>query len=218
VRSRLPSPLAPARRLGERNLEAKALADLGTALVSQALVDEGMTRLDEAMAMLLSGEAASPFVSGDIVCNMLTACGRVGDIARANEWTRAADEYLGIAVDEGPAYIYTHCRSVMGLILCDVGRWREAEVTLRLASSRAAQGGPRVEGKARAALAELCVLQGRLAEAERQMGDDRVRAARLLGIVVQAQLTLGDSTGQPGDLAIIQSLADRTCAPGRPAS
>ena len=107
--------------------------------------------------------------------------------------------------------------------------------------------------KARAALAELCVLQGRLTEAERligdrrdhsdvvlplarlhlargeyeeaigiagigvrHMGDDRVRAARLLGIVVQAQLTLGDSTGQPGDLAIIQSLADRTCAP-RPA-
>jgi hypothetical protein len=134
-------------------------------------------------------------------------------------------------------------------------RWREAEVTLRLASSRAAQGGPRTEGKARAALAELCVLQGRLTEAERligdrrdhsdvvlpfarlhlargeyeeaigvagigvrHMGDDRVRAARLLGIVVQAQLTLGDSTGQPGDLAIIQSLADRTCAPGPPAS
>ena len=51
----------------------------------------------------------------------------------------------------------------------------------------------------------------------RHMGDDRVRAARLLGIVVQAQLTLGDSTGQPGDLAIIQSLADRTCPPGPPA-
>jgi DNA-binding NarL/FixJ family response regulator len=236
--------LALARRLGERNLEAKALADLGTALVSQALVDEGMTRLDEAMAMLLSGEAASPFVSGDIVCNMLTACGRVGDIARANEWTRAADEYLGIAVDEGPAYIYTHCRSVMGLILCDIGRWREAEVTLRLASSRAAQGGPRVEGKARAALAELCVLQGRLVEAERligvrrdhsdallplarlhltrgeyeeaigvagmgvrQMGDDRVRAARLLGIVVQAQLALGDSGGAAKTTARLAELA-----------
>ena len=50
------------------------------------------------------------------------------------------------------------------------------------------------------------------------MGDDRVRAARLRGIVVQAQLTLGDGTGQPGDLAIIQSLADRTCGPGPPAS
>jgi hypothetical protein len=46
-------------------------------------------------------------------------------------------------------------------------------VTLRLASSRAAQGGPRAEGKARAALAELCVLQGRLTEAERLIGDRR---------------------------------------------
>lgn len=236
--------LVLARRLGERNLEAKALADLGTALVSQALVEEGMTRLDEAMTMVLSGEAASPFVSGDIVCNMLTACGRVGDIARANEWTRAADEYLGIGIDEGPAYLYTHCRSVMGLILCDVGRWREAEVTLRLASSRAVQGGPRVVGKARAALAELCVLQGRLAEAERligdrrdhpdalqplaqlhlargeydhaigvagvgvrRMADDRVRAARLLGIVVEAQSALEDSDGAAKTAARLAELA-----------
>ena len=38
-------------------------------------------------------------------------------------------------------------------------------MTLRLASSRAAQGGPRAEGKARAALAELCVLQGQLTRA-----------------------------------------------------
>ena len=43
-------------------------------------------------------------------------------------------------------------------------------MTLRLASSRAAQGRPRAEGKARAALAELCVLQGRLTEAERLIG------------------------------------------------
>jgi hypothetical protein len=76
-----------ARRLGERNLEARALSDLGTALVSLAAVGEGMTRLDEAMAMAASGEADSPFVSGDVVCNLLTACGRTGDLTRANEWT-----------------------------------------------------------------------------------------------------------------------------------
>jgi hypothetical protein len=65
-----------------------------------------------------------------------------------------------------------------------------------------------VEGKARAALAELCVLQGRLAEAERQMGDDRARAARLLGIVVWAQLALGDSGGAAEATARLAELAD----------
>ncbi len=49
-----------ARRLAEPHLEAKALAALGTANVSLALIDEGMDRLDEAMAMVLSGEASSP--------------------------------------------------------------------------------------------------------------------------------------------------------------
>jgi DNA-binding CsgD family transcriptional regulator len=242
--------LALARRIGDRDHEARALSDLGTALVSQALVDDGMACLDEAMAMVLSGDAASPFVSGDIVCNMLTACGRVGDIARANEWTRAADEYLRIGIDEGPAYLYTHCRSVMGLILCDVGRWREAEVTLRLAGSRGVQGGPRVEGKARAALAELCVLQGRLGEAERligsrrdhpdsllpvaqlhlareqhddalgvanlalrHMGDDRVRAARLLGIAVQAQLAMDDLSGATQSATRLTELAEGRAIP-----
>ena len=66
------------------------------------------------------------------------------------------------------------------MILCDIGRWREAEVTLRLASNRAAQGGPRVEGKARAALAELCVLQGRLVEAEWLIGVRRDHSDALL--------------------------------------
>ena len=159
--------LAVARRVGDPSLEAKALADLGTAQVSRAFVAEGMTLLDEAMAMVLSGEASSPFASIEVVCNLLSSCARVGDLGRADQWTRAADRHLGLGVNEGPAFLYAHCRSNLGLILCDVGRWDEAEVTLRLASSRTAHAGPRTEGQVRAALAELWVLQGRLDDAER---------------------------------------------------
>ena len=230
LRANAERSLELARRLGERNLEAKALSDLGTALVSLAAVEEGMTRLDEAMAMVVSGEAGSPFVSGDVVCNLITACGRAGDLARADEWTRVAEDQLGFGIEDGPAYIYAQCRSVMGQILCDAGRWRHAEVTLRLAGTLAARSGPRVDGKARAALAELRVLQGRLADAERlvndrpghmdttlplmslhlargehrdvaglarqalrNMGDDHVRAARLLVMLTEAQLALADA-------------------------
>lgn len=220
--------LALAQRIGDANLEAKALADLGTAQVSRAFVTEGMTLLDEAMAMVLAGEASSPFAAIEVVCNLLSSCARVGDLGRADQWTRAADRHLGLGIDEGPAFLYAHCRTNLGLILCDVGRWDEAEVTLRLASSRTAQAGPRVEGQVRAALAELWVRQGRLDDAERLlagrhdhqdcilplaalhlargawpdaaavarhgirlMGDDRVRAARLHAICVEAELARG---------------------------
>jgi DNA-binding NarL/FixJ family response regulator len=240
--------LGLARRLGERNLEAKALSDLGTALVSLAAVEEGMTRLDEAMAMVVSGEADSPFVSGDVVCNLISACGRVGDLARANEWTRAAEDQLGFDIEHGPAYIYAHCRSVMGQILCDAGRWQHAEVTLCLAGALAARSGPSIDGKARAALAELRVLQGRLADAERlvndrrghmdttlplvslhlargehrdaaglarqglrNMGDDHVRAARLLVMLAEAQLALAEVEAADASVMRLDEIAaDRT--------
>ena len=144
-----------------------ALADLGTAQVSRGFVSEGMTLLDEAMAMVLAGEASSPFAAIEVVCNLLSSCARVGDLGRADQWTRAADRHLGLGIDQGPAFLYAHCRTNLGLILCDVGRWDDAEVTLRLASSRTTQAGPRVDGQVRAALAELWVLQGRLDDAER---------------------------------------------------
>jgi DNA-binding NarL/FixJ family response regulator len=233
-----------ARVMNEPNHEAKAMADLGTALVSLGTVKDGMTRLDEAMAMVVSGEADSPFVTGDIVCNLLTACGRVGDLTRANEWTRVAEQQLGLDVERAPAYLYAHCRSVMGQILCDVGRWPEAEVALRLASTKATHSGPRIDGKARAALAELRVLQGRLADAERlintrrdhpdatvalvslhlirgqhrdaagvaelalrSMGDDRVRASRLLVMLTEAQLALPDVVAAETSVTRLEQLA-----------
>jgi DNA-binding NarL/FixJ family response regulator len=232
-----------ARRIGEANLEAKALADLGTAQVSRAFVAEGMTLLDEAMAMVLSGEASSPFAAIEVVCNLLSSCARVGDLARANQWTRAADRHLGLGIDEEPAFLYVHCRSNLGLILCDVGRWDEAEVTLRLASSRTARAGPRTDGQVRAALAELWVMQGRLDDAQRllagrrdhpdavlplaalhlaqhawhdaaavgrhgirQMGDDRVRAARLRTICVEAELGRGNIDQARADADALSAL------------
>jgi len=164
---RATAALSLARRLNDHNLQAKALADLGTAQVSRAHIEDGMTLLDEAMTMVLSGEADSPFASTDVVCNLLSACARAGDLRRADQWTRAADLLLGLSVDQGPAFLYTHCRSNLGLILCDAGRWDQAEVALRLATSRSAQAGQRAEGQIRAALADLWVLQGRLDDAER---------------------------------------------------
>lgn len=119
------------------------------------------------MAMVVLREANSPFAAVEVVCNLLSSCRRVGDLLRADEWAQAAERHLGLGGEHGPPFLYAHCRSMLGLLLCDVGRWHEAEVTLRLASKRAGQAGPRSEGQVRAALAELWVLQGRLDDAER---------------------------------------------------
>lgn len=163
--------LAIARAIHEPNIEAKALADLGTAQVSRALVGEGMALLDEAMSMVLSGEASSPIAAVEVVCNLLSSCARVGDLDRADQWTRAAERHLGLGVDSGPAFLYAHCRSHLGLILCDVGRWDEAETALRLAGARARYGGARITGQSRAALAELWIVRGRLGDARRLLAD-----------------------------------------------
>lgn len=181
--------LGIARAIGEPNIEAKALADLGTAQVSRALVDEGLGLLDEAMTMVLSGEATSPIAAVEVICNLLSACARVGDLDRADQWTRAADRHLGLAADRGPAFLYAHCRSHLGLILCDVGRWDEAEVALRLGGGRAPFGGARVVGQSKAALAELRIAQGRLADARRLIAD---RADHPDSVLPLAALQLAD--------------------------
>jgi DNA-binding CsgD family transcriptional regulator len=165
--------LDTARRLGESALEAKALADLGTALVSLGRVDDGMTTLDEAMAMVLAGEVRSPFASMEVLCNLLSACARVGDLARADEWTRCVDGYLDLGPDSGPLFMYVHCRANLGLVLCDAGRWAQSEATLRLAADRGPRAGPRTDGLVRAALGTLWVAQGRLADVERLLAGRR---------------------------------------------
>jgi DNA-binding NarL/FixJ family response regulator len=140
--------LTLARRIGEANLEAKALADLGTAQVSRAFVAEGMTLLDEAMAMVLSGEASSPFAAIEVVCNLLSSCARVGDLARADQRLLA-------------------------------GRRDHPDAVLPLAALHLARHAwPDAASVARHGI--------------RQMGDDRVRAARLRAICVEAELARGN--------------------------
>jgi hypothetical protein len=56
-----------ARHHNDLNLEAKALADLRLAQVSLGMLDKGTIRLDEAMAIVSSGEV-SVFAASRVVC------------------------------------------------------------------------------------------------------------------------------------------------------
>jgi tetratricopeptide (TPR) repeat protein len=168
-----------ARRFGDPHLEAKALAESGLALISSGRTDEGMARLDEAMTLALGPTLGDPVAICEVGCNMLTACARVGDLARAESWFTFAEELDLYHYHPGNALVVTGCGAACGALLRDTGRWKEAEPMLTAAVEASDRTGLflfRLD--AYAALADLRIQQGRLEEAERLLlgFDDRVEA------------------------------------------
>jgi tetratricopeptide (TPR) repeat protein len=172
-----------ARRFGDVNLEAKALADAGLAHVQAGRIDEGMAVLDEAMAL-----ACGPVDDGDTAaksaCSFFTACYFAGDFQRASSWAdlMRRQGLIGTAPG-GPVFLSSHCDSVQATLLIELGRWGEAEELLLRSRSEfeAAMGQPSWHPDI--ALADLRIRQGRLAEAEQLLlGKDQSMQALLPAI------------------------------------
>jgi len=154
-----------ARKFDDLDLECKALADQGLALVTLGRGSEGMELIDEAMAILGSGEVHS-FAAGQVACCTLTACERIGDLARADAWLRVLEE-AGVSTDyQQTPVLFAHCQATYGSLLCQVGRWGEAETALTLSLTAGRNGFYLHRVMSRASLADLRVRQGRLQEAE----------------------------------------------------
>lgn len=154
-----------ARKFGDLDLEAKALADQGLALVTLGRSSEGMELIDEAMAILSTGEVHS-FAAGQVACCTLTACERSGDLARADAWLRVLEEAGISANDQQTPILFAHCQATFGSLLCQVGRWGDAETALTLSLTASRNGFYLQRAMARASLADLRLRQGRLREAE----------------------------------------------------
>jgi class 3 adenylate cyclase len=77
-----------ARRSGDRDLAWMSVHDKGHALCLIGRSDEGFALLDEAMAAVIGGEVG-PDTAGYIYCGMIGACSKLGEYARASEWTEA---------------------------------------------------------------------------------------------------------------------------------
>ena len=170
-----------ARQFRDPDLEARALADWGLALVCQGKVDEGLALLDEAMAAVVGGEVGKHGVAGLTCCSMLTACERLGDLDRALQWTEAVRATARDRFGDPPAQVlYSHCRLVYGGLLSEAGRWQEAEAEYRRAIELT-QCVPK-RAAARGGIAELYIDQGRLAEAEQLLSgwEDRAEVARAI--------------------------------------
>jgi DNA-binding CsgD family transcriptional regulator len=173
-----------AGEFGEVDLECKAVADLGLALVGHGRAADGMTLLDEAMTMADSGECANAFIASQVYCCIVSACERSGDLSRMAALLAALHAAMpgAFGAHASPNMLLAHCEGEYGSLLCGSGRWREADAALRRAvqASQAIHYAPRA--RAHAALADLRVSQGRLPEAAAALEGYAVR--------IEAQLPL----------------------------
>ena len=174
--------LVIARETTDPDLELCAKGELGAALVASGRSEDGMALLDEAMAGALAGEGGDLDTVVLISCRTVASCDRGGDVRRATQWVRAADEFND---RYGSPHLYTTCRTHYGGILFAAGEWAQAEqeLTAALKVGRAAEPALYVEALTR--LAELRVHQGRPEEAARLLEEygDYPGTARVIGAV-----------------------------------
>jgi DNA-binding CsgD family transcriptional regulator/tetratricopeptide (TPR) repeat protein len=152
-----------ARGAGDRDLELVALGDLGYALVAAGRAEEGMVLLDEAMAGTLGGEYRRLDTVVFTSCNMLAACHLTGDLARADQWCRVADEFMQTYACP---FLFARCRVHYGSVLVARGEWARGEAELQTALMMAEDAGPGPRSEALARLADLRLCQGRIEEAQ----------------------------------------------------
>ena len=155
---------ALASRSHDLDLELCALAQIGSCLVKQGRVDEGIVFLDEAMAGSLGGEGGNFETVVFTSCEMIGSCTRCADFERAVQWIRAADRFTA---RYGCPFLYVYCRTLYGSVLIATGDWRQAETELNIALKESRASQPALHSLAAAMLAELRVAQGRIEEAER---------------------------------------------------
>lgn len=168
ARRNLLEALDHARTSRDVDLELVALGDLGLALVVGGEPDEGISMLDEAMAGTLAGEYSRLDTVVYTTCNMLAACHHLGDLERASQWCRAADDFMR---DYSCPFLFASCRAHYGGVLLAKGQWTRAEEQLRSALQMAKDAGPGPQTEAVVGLADLRSRQGRLEEAEALLAD-----------------------------------------------
>lgn len=154
--------IALARRIVDGDLECEAMASLGMMLVFSGMVAEGMEHLDQALASICGGGVHElPVLEGSL-CGLLNACERTQDVARAEQWLRAAEPVIqqGNLVAVGG-----HCRAHYAGILVGAGQWDAAETELRRAIELLV-GRDALRASALCQLADLRLRQGRFEEAE----------------------------------------------------
>jgi DNA-binding CsgD family transcriptional regulator len=157
--------LSAARVFGDAELEIRALAKSGLAMVRSGRVDEGMVRLDEAMAAASAGETERPETFAETCCDMVAACEAALDGRRLEQWGRVAEQFMEV---RPYAPLVAFCGSCCAGVFAARGDLVSAEQWLIWTIEKLESGGHEARCvDPRARLAELRISQGRLEEAER---------------------------------------------------
>jgi ATP/maltotriose-dependent transcriptional regulator MalT len=166
-----------ARSAGDVDLEIVALSQFGRALVAQGRASEGFARLDEAMAAVTAGEQRNFYTVCEACCNMLTTCEGAVEMERLAQWCRVTDE---VSKRLNGLTMYSFCRLNYASVLLALGRFAEAEHELLAGHARALLGYPAFAAQILSKLAEVRVMQGRLAEAAELLAgqEDSVASVR----------------------------------------
>jgi DNA-binding NarL/FixJ family response regulator len=181
--------LAIGRAAGDDDLEVFALTLIGRSEISSGAFDDGMRKLEEAMAAATSGRIGSPHTLGEAYCNLIAACTSAGDWERASEWCELVNGY---ATGHAIMPLFGACRTIHADVLVASGHWDEAETALEDAVAAHARVYPAMGAAALSTLASLRVRQGRLAEAEQLLAGREEEPGSLLAL---AELRLAE--GEP---------------------
>jgi DNA-binding CsgD family transcriptional regulator/Tfp pilus assembly protein PilF len=160
--SSLREAIAIGRRFRDPDIEFLGLGYLGGLFVLTDRVEEGLVLSDEALAAVCAGELTELATVDEVFCGLLWACELVNDVARADQWMRAAAERM-----RHSNVVAAFCRAHYGGILTAAGRWNEAETELVEAARHFDRGLSPRRDAAIIRLASLRVRQGRLEEADR---------------------------------------------------
>lgn len=192
-----------ARRLGDVRSQTAATAHLGLIDVSLGRLRDGMQSLDAATAAAAAGEI-SPADAMDVYCILITACERVRDFDRVDQW---AQRVLNEATRVGSDAFATFARTQYANVAIWRGRWDEAERELDRVLADAADR-PLTAAMAMVLRAQLRRRQGRLEDAFDALSpaerEPYRRAVRHLVLSARAALEL--DSGRPQGAA---DLAER---------
>jgi DNA-binding CsgD family transcriptional regulator len=101
-----------------------ALSAWGQTLIDAGRLQDGLDRLEEAMAALLH-DGLSPRVTPWVYCAAVRGCCLARDFARARAWNRSMATWLDSLGSLGGAYL-GNCRIYRSRLMCLTGAWPDA--------------------------------------------------------------------------------------------
>lgn len=196
---------AVAVRTGHDDLQIVALGLHGLALTQAGDIDEGMTRLDAAVAAATAGDLTDVMWMGKVCCWLIAACEQTRDLGRAADWCRRVE---AVSQERGLVPLFESCRILYASVQVSRGSWAEAEQELTDAMGRLSGSRRTARLNAVVQLGELRRRQGRCAEADTLYAQAEFDPIAIAGRA-QIKMARGDIDSAWSDLSgLLRSLPD----------